>query len=208
MLRIDHVLLATPDLDHGAEQLWRGHGLRCLPGGRHRLWGTANLILPIGSQYLELVAVEDPELARSSLLGRAVLASADRDRLTAIGVCLAAPEIAAVAERLGQPAEPGSRQLADGTEIHWITVGLERAFGAERLPFFIAWDRRDQHPSSAPSHHRAAAKEISAVEIGGPQDTLRAHLGEDVPGVCAVGGPPGIRSVTLRLLDGAEVELI
>lgn len=207
MIRIDHVLLATTDLPHGEQQLWRGYGLRCTAGGSHRRWGTANLIVPIGRQYLELVAVENAELASCSLLGRAVLAAADRDRLAPIGLCLATPDLASVASRLGQKVEPGSRALADGSEIRWSSVGLEQAFGVTRLPFFLAWEDTTQHPSSAPSEHRVEVSEISEVEVGGPEDALWEHLGCQVPGVHAVGGAPGVRSLGLRLGDGSELQL-
>jgi hypothetical protein len=149
--RIDHVLLATTELDHGSGQLWRGYGLRCAPGGRHVAWGAANLIIPVGDQYLELVAVTDPELAAASPLGRAVLAGADRDRITPIGVCLVAPDLDHISQRLGSPRETGARVLADGAEIRWTTVGLARAFGAERLPFYINWDALARHPRQARS---------------------------------------------------------
>ncbi len=207
MTTIDHVLLATSDLRQGEQQLWRGYGLSCTPGGSHLRWGTANLIVPIGGQYLELVAVENAELARTALLGRAVLAAADRDRLVPIGLCLASSDLPSLAARVGQAAEPGSRTQADGSEIRWTTVGLEQAFGATRLPFFISWADSRQHPSSAVGQHRTSPREISEVEVGGPEDALRQHLGGEVPGVRAVGGAPGVRSFTLRLEDGSEVQL-
>lgn len=207
MTEIDHVLLATTDLRHGERQLWRGYGLSCVPGGRHERWGTANLIVPIGNQYLELVAVEERELAATSLLGRAVLAVADRDRLTPIGLCLRSPDLAATAARLGREPEPGSRLRPDGTEVRWASVGMEHAFGPLRLPFFIAWDDLAQHPSSMVADHRIAPREIACVEVGGSQETLTEHLGERIPGVLAVGGGPGVRSLTLRLDGGGEVQL-
>jgi len=205
--RIDHVLIATTNLQHGEQQLWRGYGLQCTPGGSHLPWGTSNLIVPIGQQYLELVAVENAELASVSLLGRAVLAAADRDRLVPIGLCLATVDLGAVATRLGLAVESGSRALADGTQIHWTSVGLAQAFGVSHLPFFISWETPAQHPSSARSDHRISPLEICEVEIGGSEPTLSERLGEDVPGVRAVGGPPGVRTVTIRLVDGSEVQL-
>ncbi|MGC2191363.1 MAG: VOC family protein [Candidatus Dormiibacterota bacterium] len=207
MTTIDHVLLATTDLQHGEEQLWRGYGLRCTPGGSHLSWGTANLIVPIGGQYLELVAVRELELAGASLLGRAVLAAADRDRLTPIGVCLRTNDLASVAGRLGREAEPGSRTLADGSEVRWQSIGLEQAFGATRLPFYLSWEDGSQHPSAATPGHRIAAREIAEVEVGGREEVLLEHLGGEVPGLRPVGGAPGVRSLTLRLDDGSQLQL-
>ncbi|MGH7666583.1 MAG: VOC family protein [Candidatus Dormibacteria bacterium] len=207
MASIDHVLLATTELDHGERQLWHAYGLRCLPGGSHLSWGTANRVVPIGRQYLELVAVENRELAAGSLLGRAVLAAAERDRLCPIGLCLAVEHLEAVAARLGTAVEEGTRTLADGTEIGWQSVGLEQAFGQVRLPFFIRWRDPGQHPSRGRAEHRVAAQEISLVEVGGPEATLRRHLGGEVPGVLAVGGAPGIHSLAISDLGGGQTQL-
>lgn len=207
MIKIDHVLLATIDLQHGEQQLWRGYGLGCVAGGSHRSWGTANLIVPIGNQYLELVAVEDRDLAATNHLGRAVLAAADRDRLTPIGLCLRATDLHATAARLGQEPQPGSRLRPDGREIRWASVGLDQAFGPLRLPFFIAWEDDAEHPSAAVVEHRIGPREIAYVEVGGSEAALRQHLGTDIPEVLAVGGAPGVRSLAIRLEDGHDLQL-
>jgi hypothetical protein len=59
-MRIDHVILATPDLDATATRLAAEHGLEAVGGGRHEGMGTHNLIVPLGGGYLELLAVADP----------------------------------------------------------------------------------------------------------------------------------------------------
>jgi len=207
VLRIDHVVLATTDLSHGQGQLWRGYGLGSAPGGRHLAWGTANMIIPIGEQYLELVAVTDPELAAASLLGRAVLAAADRDRVTPIAVCLVASDLELTSKRLGTPGESGARERPNGSQIRWTTVGLAQAFGAARLPFYIRWEDPLQHPSTLPAEHRIAVREIAEVGVGGPEPVLASHLAEPAAGIRPVGGVAGLRFVTLRLADGAEVRI-
>src|SRR5512142_3281084 len=67
---LDHVVLAVDDLDRAAARLEREHGLASYAGGRHARGGTANRIVPLGSQYLELMAVVDP--ARAEGWGRLV----------------------------------------------------------------------------------------------------------------------------------------
>jgi hypothetical protein len=205
--QIDHVVLATTDLDLGQTQLWRGYGLQGLRGGSHRVWGTANLIVPLGTQYLEVVAVEDPELAATTPLGRAVLAEADRDRLQPLAICLATGELRSVAARLERVAEAGSRTLLDGSELRWTTVGLEDALGPRRLPFFIWWEDPSRHPGAMAAAHGVEPRGIANVEVGGPESVLLEHLGEAVAGVHPVGGAPGVRSLALWLEDGSEVQL-
>jgi Glyoxalase-like domain len=68
-LELDHVLIATPDLEAAAAELDDRYGLTNVPGGRHPRWSTANRIVPLGDTYLELVAVvHEPCRSRSELV--------------------------------------------------------------------------------------------------------------------------------------------
>src|SRR2546427_11458247 len=66
---VDHVLLPVADLEDGAQSLDERFGLKGVPGGRHPGVGTANVIVPLGRQYLELIAIVDQGEAASSRLG-------------------------------------------------------------------------------------------------------------------------------------------
>src|SRR5437762_11512700 len=66
---VDHVLLPVADLEEGARSLDERFGLKGIPGGRHPGVGTANVIVPLGRQYLELIAIVDEGEAASSRLG-------------------------------------------------------------------------------------------------------------------------------------------
>src|SRR5258705_6626537 len=66
---VDHVLLPVEDLEAAAQRLYERFGLRSVPGGRHPKVGTANMIVPLGLQYLELIAIVDPQEAEGSRLG-------------------------------------------------------------------------------------------------------------------------------------------
>src|SRR5436305_4655739 len=59
----DHVQLAVEDLDSAAGRLEREHGLSAVAGGRHPGRGTANMVVPLGDSYLELIAVVDRDEA-------------------------------------------------------------------------------------------------------------------------------------------------
>src|SRR5436190_1157707 len=63
---VDHVLLPVADLEVGAQRFYERFGLKGIPGGRHPGVGTANVIVPLGLQYLELIAVVDQGEAASS----------------------------------------------------------------------------------------------------------------------------------------------
>src|SRR5713226_7438151 len=78
---VDHVLLPVADLEAGARTLRQHHGLQAIPGGRHPKLGTANMIVPLGRQYLELVAIADPQEAATSRLGKRVTRALDDGRM-------------------------------------------------------------------------------------------------------------------------------
>lgn len=113
MLRLDHVVFAVPDLDEAAVRFRERFGLDSTEGGRHEHWGTANRIVPLGDQYVELVAVVDRESAAGSGFGRAVV-----DRAEAgdgwITFAVATEDLDGVAERLGLEVGSGSRTRPDG----------------------------------------------------------------------------------------------
>lgn len=207
MLRIDHVVYAVRDLDEAARR-WSGtYGLSSAPGGHHPGWGTANRIAPLGEDYLELLAVVDPD-ADSALARTLRDLTADGDRW--FSICVADDEIEATAARLGLAVEPGGRTRLDGAEVRWLGAGIEDPARAPWLPFFIAWDVPPElHPArmEAPPHPSGALG-IAGVEVGGDAETLRAWLGGgDLP-IEVVGDEPGVRAVRLATSGGEPLVIV
>lgn len=202
VLRVDHVVMAVADLDRASAWL-DGFGLASEPGGIHPRWGTANRIAPLGATYLELLGIVDGEVARGTVLGRALAERAQGgDRWFAM--CLADEDIDATAQRLDMPVEAGARTKPDGSEVRWRGAGIEDPRRTLGLPFFIAWDTPDGHPGRMPIVHPAGEHAIGAIELGGDEAAFHAWTGDglDVP-LRFVHGPPGIRAVVLENLDGA-----
>lgn len=108
---IDHVILAVNDLARATDELAAALGLAATGGGRHPAWGTANRLVWLGDSYLELVGVEDPELAASGWFGRAVLEAQAVAR--------------ARAEQTGVDERPGSAAagIAGPGGPDWLPVG-------------------------------------------------------------------------------------
>ena len=206
MPRIDHVVLAVRDLGGSAERLWNDHGLRFVAGGRHPRWGTANMIAPLGSDYLELLAVVDEEVGSETVLGRTLVElSSAGDRW--FSACLADVDIEATAARLGLTVQPGSRTRPDGEEVRWRGAGIEERGEDLWLPFFISWDVAPElHPGAAPAGHRVDARGIAWVEVGGEKGRLRDWLGgADVPIRVVDDADRRVRAVGISLRDGSEI---
>ena len=206
MYAIDHVVLAVTDLEEAGERLHREHGLASAPGGVHPRWGTANRIVPLGQDYVELIAVVDPAGGRTTALGRALLALTRDGRERWFAVCLSDTEIEVTAARLGLTVEPGERMRPDGSRLRWQGAGIEDADRDAWLPFFIAWDvPAALHPGRAAIEHDAAVLGIARVEVAGDAGRLRAWLGpagDSLP-IDLVDGEPGVRAVVLAT-DGAD----
>ncbi len=205
MLSFDHVIIAVRDLDAAAARLREAYGIAAVPGGRHPGHGTGNRIAPLGPDYLELMAVVDPEEAATSPIGRSVTAStADGDRLMAL--CLRTGDIGPVAGRIGDEPLRMSRALPEGGELSWSLAGIGSALGPERLPFFIEWhtDPSD-HPGRAAASHAIEVGGIAWVELGADGAVLERHLGLHDLDIRLRAGAAGLRGMAVRTAGGELV---
>lgn len=210
MLRIDHVVLAVPDLEEAAARLLARHGLASVPGGVHPAWGTGNRIVPLGRDYVELISVLDPATAASTAFGTLIGSLAEGgERLVA--VCLGTDDVDAEASRLGLEAVNGSRLLPDGETVAWRAAGLDATMRDRSLPFFIRWRDPARHPGLAEATHRVRPRGIAWVEVSGDEDVVRRWIGDrslpirfSGPGPAAE-GEPGPVAVGLAAAEGEIV---
>ena len=203
-MRIDHVVYGVQDLDAAAARMKQEFGLGSVEGGRHPAWGTGNRIVPLGPDYIELLAVLDRALAEENDLGRSLLeAVAEGDRFLAW--CVGTDDVDEVAARLELPVTPGTRERPDGTVVRWRSAGLDRALAEPSLPFFITWDVPEElHPGRAQADHGARPSGITKLEIGGDALRVNEWLGGNALPVEVVGGPPGVLAVTVAS-DAGEI---
>ena len=186
---IDHVLLPVGNLEDAARHLHERYGLQANPGGRHAAGGTANYIVPLGFQYLELIAVVEPSEIRDSHLGARVM-QAVGDGRTFVAWALRTADLDALrAKLLGEgwnlpPIAEGSRRRPDGQVLSWRTQDVERGAGPTAIPFVIEWKIADGlHPGEAAATHEHGATSIKRVVVGardpeGVQRRLAVLLGE------------------------------
>jgi hypothetical protein len=185
LVRIDHVIYATSDLDAAASRIESELGLTAAPGGRHEGHGTHNRIVPLGGGYLELMAVADPQEAAGSPIGSALQSRlADQgDGLFAWSV--AVDDVNEVASRLGLPVTTVAREGMTAR-----LVGVAEALPNPVLPFFIERDEGVADPGGD-----ADAGGITWLEVAGDAEALDRRLdGADLQ-VTVVGGPVGVRAM-------------
>ena len=165
---IDHVLLPVADLAQAARDIRERYGLEAIEGGRHATGGTANYIVPLGRQYLELIAVVDSEAAADSRLGARVM-QAVREGKTFVAYALRTTDLDALREKLLgagwelPPIVEGSRRRPDGELLSWRTQDVELASEPSAIPFVIEWNIPDGlHPGQA----GASDASIKRVVVG------------------------------------------
>jgi hypothetical protein len=204
-LRADHVIYAVEDLDAADKRFSERFGLASVRGGRHRGWGTANRIIPLGTTYLELVAVVDPEEAGGSDFGRAVLEAVEQ-REQLVGWAVATDDIEPIARRLDLEVVAGSRTRPDGSTLSWRVAGLARAMEAGALPLFIQWDGPSElHPGAAEARHRSRALGIAWIELTADERLMRDWLGESDLPLRIAAGPQSLSAVGIGTADGEVV---
>lgn len=202
VLRIDHVVYAVRDLDAAAERFRRELGLDSSPGGRHARWGTANRIVPLGQDYIELIAVVDRDEAAKTAFGRSLVERTSEGEGW-FAICAAADDLDTVAQRLGVELVQGRRERPDGRVVRWRSAGLEDPRREPWMPFFIRWDVPDElHPGRTRAGHGAKVDRIAWIEVGGDPAALAAWLGPDALPIRVVDGRAGVRSVALATPDG------
>lgn len=208
-LSLDHVLLAVADLDEAALRLGNHPGLTALPGGRHPGVGTANLIVPLGGDYLELIAIVDQAEAATMRRSQRVREAVAGGR-TFAGWAVrtnSLEKLRSSLERLGLATNDpfdGGRVRPDGVLLRWRT--LELADPTPSDPFFIEWQvPPGSHPAEQPAAHRSRASGISRVTVGagGPVIGMLAEAGIPVQ-VAGIGaGQPGLVSIELATPSGS-----
>lgn len=208
-MKIDHAVLAVADLNDAAQRLRARTGLASIPGGRHPAWGTENRIVPLGDDYVELLAVVDRSVGEATPLGRALLGLTWDGEDRWFSLCVRDTRIDATAARLGLTVEAGARTRPDGVTVRWRGAGIEDARRPFWLPFFIEWDVPPaQHPGRAGAEHRVDPTGIIGAEVAGAAVAWDAWLdGADLPVsvVEADEDARGVRSVTVGLADGGAV---
>lgn len=154
----DHSITYVDNLS-AAAATFAEHGLTAAYGGRHVGHGTENALAYFGLNYLELLALDDPDAARAQTDERGLIfADALRrlpDREGLFRVALRVHDIRAAYEtlaarglRLGDIVD-GNRTTASGQEIRWKLLFILGDADGLPYPFVIDWQQADDERSRA-----------------------------------------------------------
>ncbi len=188
---IDHVVICVGDLDEASARFER-QGFATVDGGRHLGQGTANRLIPLEGNYLELIAVVDPREAKTSGLGNWVTHRSARPGADA--VCLRLGDFDHQTSRFGLSATEMERATPEGHLLRWRLAGLKDMLSTG-LPFFIDWlVPDDQHPSAEPLVHPAGDVRISSVHLSCEDGRLLDWV-QGAPEIVASRGPRGVEVV-------------
>ena len=109
---LSQIIVGVQDLDAATDR-FAAMGFDVLDGGLHPGVGTANRVIPLGAEYIELLGVVSRDEANDSEYGRSLLrATADGDRL--VRWSLRTDAIDRVAARLAIGVEHRKRLRPDG----------------------------------------------------------------------------------------------
>jgi len=209
VIRIDHAIMATAQLEKTTRRLREQYGLGCLQGGLHPD-GTRTWVIPLGSKYvnyIEILTVEDVERARKDFFGRWLLERIEEGE-SFVGWALQTDEIDAICARLNLLPEDGGVARPDGWRTSWTEAGFEQAGTSGWLPFFISYHNVDARRERARAdllqvQHAIEPIEISWISVGGNQQQLQQWMGSSTLPVRVVDAqPPGVQAVGIRTTQG------
>jgi hypothetical protein len=202
---IDHLVLATPDLDATVAEL-AGRGLATSPGGAHDGLGTRNALADLGGgAYLEVVGPDpaQPAPAQPRPFGVDGLPG---PRLVAWAVRVADLD-AAVATARSRGYDPGAardmaRLRGDGVRLAWRLTPMPATVPTV-APFVIAWGDTE-HPSRTAA---AGARLESFTAVHPDPAAVRQQLAAlDVTDLAVEQGPaPALHAVIATPTGSVEL---
>jgi hypothetical protein len=202
--RLVQAIVLVTDLPAAGRRM-EALGLTVLEGGHHPGRGTANLIVPFGRQYLELLAVVDASEAAASPQGQPVIAALSRRGPGLARWSVEPSDIEATATRVGHPVEHRQRVRPDGTTVAWRSVAVDTTWREPWRCAFMAWDDPATHPALVFEGHPNGANgfarlDVVVPDIGAARDWVGGTLPPGV--VMDVGPEPGPSRLWLSSPDG------
>ena len=152
---IDHLVVASSDLQKTISELASVLGVVAVPGGRHPKWRTQNALLSLGPRlYLEIMGPDDSVAEVENPRPFGIDQMASRRLVTWVARSSNLQRTVATAEAEGidlGEIQHGSRQRPDGTLLEWRMTDLLMDREGGVVPYFIDWGKTAHPGASAPA---------------------------------------------------------
>ncbi len=152
MLKLDHILWGSPDLDRGELEFGELTGVVAATGGTHPGFGTRNKLASLGhGVFFEIIAPDPAQPAHNSTGRAGAIAAMPTPALltfavqtTDIDAATAAAQAAGltIAQRHAM-----QRTRPDGVTLKWTVAHFEHQEYGNLIPFAIDW-QGSPHPST------------------------------------------------------------
>lgn len=147
--QLDHIVIASPNLEALVKEFYELSGVEAVPSGRHEGKGTANYLVGLGDgAYLELIG---PDPDQESPAQPRPLRVDEINKTRVVGWSVRPDHIDRRVKKsresaydLGDP-RPMSRKTPKGQLLSWTLTPLNGGLGGT-IPFLIDWGKTD-HPS-------------------------------------------------------------
>jgi hypothetical protein len=181
---IDHLVIACADPNAAAAELESTVGITCTGGGRHAGRGTWNRIAWLADgAYLELIGVDDAELATQNPVGDAAVRwlTEHGDGLATYALRVddleaTAAGLRAAGSSLG-PVTHGSRTRDDGGLVEWWTAFPDAPLSPTSPPFLI----EHAYVGAEWGHEALAERARYAHPLGSPVLLARLDVAASEP---------------------------
>jgi hypothetical protein len=178
--KVDHIVLAVPDLDEASDWFEKISGIRPVFGGYHANQGTKNALVNLGNGcYLELLAVdhENTQITAARWMGIDLLS--DQPLITRWSLKADDLDDDSKVIKTYHPAmgvvHQGQRKTTSGHLLSWqMTLPLAEPL-VELVPFMTDWQTSDFHPTDQlPEQCRLLELSLSHPNPPAIQPTLHA----------------------------------
>src|SRR5699024_1110655 len=150
VMKLDHIVYFTMKAPEEIVHEQQSFGYNVVFGGKHKQWGTQNVLMYVQNAYIEWLTVDDDEKVQRSTNPLIELYRYDRSEEGWGTICLSVEQIEQLEERLsGQGYQTSGvihaeRMTSTGEKIKWKMLFIEEPVSNE-LPFhlFIEWEQTE-----------------------------------------------------------------
>ena len=182
MLELDHIVIATPDMDESISQYGNKFAIKAIKGGEHEAWGTYNYLSFFSNNgYLEFLGIDDLEKAKDAEnpLIQHLVYVLERNNYGAFQFALRTKQLDQYVTHFEKnniayhgPYD-AQREKPDGTILKWRMLFPEYNYENGVLPFLIEWEDPKVVFSEA---NLANAQNITKIKFGGITKEDFAHI--------------------------------